>query len=393
MPVNIVNIELPLHASGRQLLTSRFACVILLVVACIGGCRTAEPSLSEPSPLESIIERPGLIPLQAFASLPLVQTMSLSPSGAYLASIQNVGTKTYLVTTTHDGKELRRILECDNATFVIKWFRWINDERLLVGVHVADVNSERIFDLKWVQTRLFAINRDGSNLKTDLISLDFDGRAFLHGKIPQIQDAVIGTIPGNDRAVLIALDLKSSTYPDIFKLDVYTGERELVERNMYGIRNWIMDQQGVIRLGSAIEGTTIHHLVKPLGSNSWRTLSKFDVTRGTGMTPLGFDEDPNILFVSQPLDGREAIYRLDLSKPDVPATLLSSHPVYDAEGGLIYFRWLKRVVGIHSDGEKKVYWNSEAKGLQTRIDLALPGRINVIHSSSKDGRRHVVASG
>src|SRR5690349_16177016 len=170
--------------------------------------------------------------------------------------------------------------------------QWVNDERLLIGIYVADVQTGEafdrtrgIFDLKWTQSRLLSINRDGSNLQTNLISLDFDGRAFRYGDIPQIQDAVIGMLPGEDHAVLIALDLKSSTYPDVFKLDVYTGERQLVERNIYGIRHWKADRQGIIRLGTAVEGTTIHHLVKPPGSDSWRTLSKFDVTRETGMTP------------------------------------------------------------------------------------------------------------
>jgi len=367
----------------------------VLIVACIGGCKAAEPAALEPVPFESTDEPTGLVPLKAFASLPLVRTMELSPSGTYLASIQNVGSKTYLVTTTHDGKDLRRLFECNNVAYFLNWFQWINDDRLLIGVYVVDVKIGGMSDLKWIQTRVLAINRDGTDLQTDLIPPDFDGRAFRYGDTPQIQDSVIGTIPGDDRAVLIALDLKSSTYPDVFKLNVYTGERELVERNIYGIRDWTADRQGVIRLGTAVDGTIIHHLVKPPGSDEWRTLSKFDVTRETGMTPLGFDEDPNILFVRQPLEGRAAVYRLDLSKPASPPQLLASHPVYDVEGDMIYAPWLKHVVGTHyrTDGREIVYWDPAAKELQTRIDLALPRRANTIYSSSKDGRRHVLASG
>ena len=387
MPFAILITKPQSNASGTWLLTRRLVHAILLVVSCIAGCTTGEPVISDPSPLESTDERAGLVPLKAFASPPLIRTMELSPSGTYLASIQNVGTKTYLVTTTHDGKDLRRLFECNNSTYLMRWFQWVNDERLLLSVYVADVNTDRSFDVKWAQSRLFAINRDGSNLKTNLISLDSDMN------IPQIQDSVIGTIPGNDHTVLIALNLKFSNYTDVFKLNVYTGERKLVERNIYGILHWKADRQGVIRLGTAIEGTTIHHLVKPPGSDSWRTLSKFDVTRETGMTPLEFDEDPNILFVRQPLNGRAAVYRLDLSKPGVPAQLLASHPVYDAEGSLIYSKWLKQVVGINAGGTERVYWNADAKELQTRIDQALPGRTNEIYSSSQDGRRHVVASG
>src|SRR5262249_37410755 len=143
--------------------------VLLLLIASLAGCTITKSAISESLPFESPEEPAGRTPLKAFASLPLIQTMALSPSGTYLASTQNVGTKTYLVTTPHDGKDMHRILVCDNSTYLMRWFKWVNDERLLIGVYVADVNTDGMYDFKWVQTRLLAINRDGSNLKADLI--------------------------------------------------------------------------------------------------------------------------------------------------------------------------------------------------------------------------------
>jgi hypothetical protein len=154
------------------------------------------------------------------------------------------------------------------------------------------------------------------------------------------------------------------------------------------------DRQGVVRLGMAEEGTTVHILVKPPGRESWQTLRKYDALREPDMTPLGFDEDPNILFVEQPLDGRAAVYSINISQPHLPPKLFASHASYDIEGGLIYSSWLKQAVGVRyqADESTSIYWNPEAKELQTRIDLALPGRINALHGSSQNGRRHIVTS-
>jgi len=367
---------------------------LMLLTAVMGGCKTAEQQVPEQPPVGVIEEVPGRTPLTAFASLPQIRTMTLSPSGTYLASIQNVGDKTYLVTTTHEGKDRRRLFESDNKKYSIRWFDWVNDERLIIGLRVADTVHGTTGPFRWTQTHLIAVNRDGTNLKPDLIMPESDLRLLTRDHVPQVQDEVIGMVSGDSRSVLIALDFKTPTYPDVYKLDVYTGRRELIEGSTYGIRRWMADRQGVVRLGMAVEGTTVHILVKPPGQASWQTLRKYDALREPDMTPLGFDEDPNILFVEQPLDGRAAVHSINISQPHLPPKLLASHAVYDIEGGLIYSSWLKQAVGVHyhADESASIYWNPEAKELQTRIDLALPGRMNAIHSSSQNGRRHIVTS-
>ena len=154
--------------------------------------------------------------------------MALSPSGTSLAFLQNIEDHTYLVTTTHDGKARRKLFESDNKKFSIRWFDWVNDERLIIGVVVADVTYGLEGPFRWTQTRLLAVNRDGSELKTDLVIPSDDIRGLSRDHVPQLQDRIIGKIPGDNRSVLIALDLAHQTYPDVYKLDVYTGRRELI---------------------------------------------------------------------------------------------------------------------------------------------------------------------
>ena len=127
--------------------------MVMMTIAFIGGCETAERKNPGPLPVEVIEEPSSRIPHKAFASLPQVQSMALSPSGTSLAFLQNIEDHTYLVTTTHDGKARRKLFESDNKKFSIWWFDWVNDERLIIGVVVADVTYGLEGPFRWTQTR------------------------------------------------------------------------------------------------------------------------------------------------------------------------------------------------------------------------------------------------
>ena len=97
--------------------------VTILLVTLIVGCKATGQPMPEPLATDVLDEVPGRIPLKAFASLPLVHRMKLSPSGEHVASIQNTAEgKTYLVVTTYDGKDVRRLLKSDNKRYSVRWF-------------------------------------------------------------------------------------------------------------------------------------------------------------------------------------------------------------------------------------------------------------------------------
>jgi dipeptidyl aminopeptidase/acylaminoacyl peptidase len=101
-----------------------------------------------------------------------------------------------------------------------------------------------------------------------------------------------------------------------------------------------------------------------------------------------------VLFLRGPYQGREAVFRLDLSHPDTRPELVASHPEYDVTGGLIYFPWLNKAVGAFYSTEEPamIYWNQEARTFQDRIDRALPSKTNVVRDSTFDGQRHLIWS-
>lgn len=335
-------------------------------------------------------------PVEAFASLPRIASIQLSPSGRHLAVLRHHEGKTYLDTQTVSGQDAHRVVTTDNQENVISWFRWVNDERVLVSVRFADTRE----GVDTQETRLLAVNRDGTQQNGNLLRVSSFPSIFGKKHFPQFQDQLVGTIPGDPRHVLIALDIDRPLSPDVYRMDVYTGERTLVQTNpglQPGVRNvlqWIADRQGRLRVGVSQFGTLVRVIYKVPESTLWRELVEYDLAKETGLFPLAFDADPDWLYVRDQHQGKAAIFKMNVVDRRVDRVLVAADAKQDLTGGLVYAPGRKKVVGVHYSAadERVLFWDFDAQRLQARIDRAIPGLVNVIHSSSDDGRLHVVKS-
>ena len=328
--------------------------------------------------LEALPERNGELPVKAFAALPLVQHASLSPDGKFIAFLQNTGGETALITQDKSGQDMHVVLSSDNEKFRFKAYDWVNNDRLLVRV----IYPTRHGDLKYYQTRLLAINRDGTETKPDLIQIESTLKD--RKNISQFQDNFT-LIPNDPRHVLLSLDKRQLGAPDVYKLDIYNGEIEMVAGNPGFVRSWINDRQGRVRVGVGVSGTTTIRIVHRLNpEDDWKILAEFDGAKDSGWEPLGFGEDPNVLYLLDDYQGKSAVFKLNLSQPAAPAELVYADPKYDVKGELIYAADQKHLIGINyiAESGKIAYWDADAQKVQQRIDNALPNLGNHIVSRS-----------
>lgn len=335
-------------------------------------------------------------PTEAFAALPRISAIHLSPSGTYLAVLRNQGGHTLLMTQTVSGQDPHVAVTTDNREYVITWFQWVNEERLLVSIRFANTRGT----VDTVETRLLAVNRDGTHQNDNLLKQTTFSSIFGKKHVPQFQDRLVGTIPGDTRHVLIALDIERPLSPDVYKVDVYSGERQLVQTNpglQPGERNvlrWIADRAGQVRIGIGQFHTTVRVIHRASESKQWRDLAEYDLAKETGMMPLAFDADPSWLYVRDQHRGRAAIFKINVADPAADRVLVASDPTFDLGGALVFAPGKRKIVGVrYSEEDQRVlFWDFDAQRLQARIDRASPGRANVIHSSSDDGQLHVVRS-
>ncbi|MGF6346018.1 alpha/beta hydrolase family protein [Variovorax sp. W2I14] len=366
-----------------------------LAALCLAGSGiafAAEPPDSPPPP-------PAPIPVQAFAELPAIEMLRMSPDGRGAAMVQNVEGKSYVVVSGF-GNKPKIVLRTDNDKYIVSSLRWAGNKRLLIGAFFPDHRR----GVATGETRLIAIDPDGSNLKADLASALQNGPFFERQRhMPQYQDRIVGALRDEPETVLIAYDAQSPGQPDVYRLDARTGRSRLLQRNLGGIRHWMADPQGVVRLGSGSTRTTLRVMVKPPESqgrpSEWAALATYDGTdpteaRRQALTPLGFDADPRFLYALAPVDGRNALVRIDLQDPAFPRQTLLADARFDIRGDLIRDPATQRVVGIEyrTDVPRLLYWDDAARQRQDALDRALPKRGNRIVSDDETGQRSIVLS-
>ncbi len=322
----------------------------------------------------------GELPVKAFASLPVVERGSLSPDGQFLALLLNNNGRTALVTQDRVGNNVHVVLVTDNEKFRFNGYAWVNNNRLLIRV----IFPASIGDLKFNETRLIAINRDGTEENASLIQFK---NAFSNREhISQFQDQFT-LLPNDERHVLINLDKRNAGFSDVYKIDVYNGDTEMVASNPGFVQNWMFDREGRARLGQGVVGSsTLRVVYRNTSEEDWKTLAEFDGIKNNKWTPLGFDEDSDWLYLLADYQGKSAVYKVNLNRPKLSPTLVYADPKYDVNGQLIYAADQKHVIGVNYTGEsgKVVYWDAEALKIEQRINNALPNLINYIVSRRND---------
>lgn len=333
-----------------------------------------QPKLSNVNTSFTVPLRNGELPIEYFAKLPLFEKMKLSPDGMTISYIQNDSGKVALITKDLVGDKTKVILLTDNKGTFITDYSWINNERLLVKIK----GYEQVQDLKFYVSRLVAINKDGTQKNDNLIPFSKSDN------YSQIQDNFT-KIPNDNTHVFIELDKNHRGFPDVYKLDVYTGDLTKIESNKGWISDWIYDVQGNVRIGIGFNRTmytVIHRFNK---DDEWKTLSEND-----SFKVLGFDENPDILFITDIVNGKAALFRFNLRTNS--KELVFADNKYDVRGFLVRSIDGKRVIGMNylQTGGKIEYLDSESKELQKKADKLLPETGNIIVSSAS--KNHLIYS-
>lgn len=345
------------------------------------------------------------LPVEAFATRPLVQRMQLSPDGQKVAMMVNSeGTTSILVQSlASPGSKPVGLMSTDHTEYSFSWFRWVNSDRVLVGTIFptkrTQNSSSSAGGVRLYDTRLLSAKADGSQVINLLNPASFKGYW-----LPQFQDRVIDFEPDDGRHVLLALSVPQSSLqsegtgydPEVYRVNVETGSRNQVHSGRDGFNRWMVDRNHQVRVGIRRDKSEIEiHACDPDGKN-WRKLWSYKVLARNGVNPIGFGKDPNQLFILADQGGRNALFTVDLRDPELKRTLKLADARRDIEGALAYSRKTGEAVGLgggtSQDAAAVNYWDKDRKELVTFVDQALPSRFNRLISFSDDENRYLVYS-
>lgn len=320
--------------------------------------------------------------LEDIVSIPEVSSVRLAPNGKNIAYMVRVDTKTHkgvLVkmynTETEKDKQLAYSA---NEKYVITSIYWGNNETLLVN---AKFPANR-YGTPVVETRVLKVDINSGEMSPVIPKRLYRKMSY----VPNIQSNVIDLLPDDDDHILMSLGgFINGVGETVIRLPITkNGKRKTIQKVKGKVEDWLTDANHNVRI-AIHRDETVYSIKEKLSSGKLKTLWKFEAFSRDVVWPLGFGADNNMLYVNALHDGRDAIFKVNLTDPKLEKVLVYHDENYDVDGRLRRSRETNEVVGIGYN-----YWDPEYKKLIKMIDAALPDTDNLLLDKSKDGNKYIL---
>lgn len=327
--------------------------ISLLVVASIFifGCAPQE-------------ELPRLIPMKDFFRNPESAVFGLSPDGSHLAFLKPWENRLNVHVQKIGEEEVARITGATERD--IADYFWANNNRI---AYVQDTAGDENF-------RLYAVNIDGSDLK-ELTPFE------------KVRVELIDRLKNDDEHTLISMNKRNPRLFDAYRININSGEMNMIAQNPGNIVGWHTDHDGNLRIAVTSDGVNTSVLYRDTEKDKFQTLVTTNFKES--MSPLFFTFDNKNLYVASNI-GRDktAIYEYDI-KNKKHTKLLYEHAEVDVDV-LLKSDKRKKITGVRYTIDKRHYhfFDDERKTLQEGLEERLPGYEVVIVSRSKDERKVLV---
>jgi len=290
---------------------------------------------------------------QAFARRPAIASVDVSPDGKHVVAVISPDGEKRVVAlwTTADMDKAPFIIGSDNERADVVGAQFIKNDRIFVTTQqLRDFNPfsgqrERSF-----LQRSLVLTLDGQPARN---SLRFDG-------LNDTQQAVVGVgrlisdLPRDPQNIVVADPLRGDKY----RLNLYTGRAERIERGSERFSGEQADMNGEIRAKSQFDfdngAAYIGQWLKNPDTGEWSEHFRYYARDRQPIEVVGFSNDPNIVFVSK-TEGRDrsAIYEYKIRERQF-GDIAFAHPLFDA-GGVVRSRMAAdfgEVVGFTYEGER-----------------------------------------
>jgi dipeptidyl aminopeptidase/acylaminoacyl peptidase len=319
---------------------------------CMSTCSLA---LAEPAPS---------IPLRDFFRNPTTTFYQVSPSGDYIAFLRPYETRLNVWIQPRKGGEPQRVTGVTDRD--ITSYFWKTDNYILF---IRDSGGDENF-------HLYVADRDGKSVR-DLTPFE------------KVQARMIDDLPLNSKEVIIGLNRRNKEIFDVYRLNIETGDLQMVAENPGNISDWVTDHDGKIRAATTTDGVNTSLLYRKSESDPWKTVLTTNFKEA--FTPEFFTFDNQRLFGNSNRD-RDKSAEVELDPETGKETkVIFEHPDVDVSS-LSFSRKRKVLTEASYTTWRTEYHFFDAQSEQLFQDLKqkLPGVEVFVLSSNDDENVFVV---
>jgi dipeptidyl aminopeptidase/acylaminoacyl peptidase len=348
---------------NRPVRTTPVAC-LALALGLVAGAAAAAP--------------PPVLDRELFFGNPEIAGAQLSPDGRYMAFLKPWSdTRNIWVKKTSEPFEAARRITAETKRPIPGYF-WTRDSRLIL--YVKDNDGDENYNVWGVDPG--APKAEGKDVPPSRNLTDAkQARAYIYAVPKRSPDTIY-----------IGLNDRDAAWHDLYKLDLKSGERQLLRKNTDRISGWMFDLDGTLRLATRTldNGDTEVLKVEP---DAFKTVYTCDVFETCG--PQRFHKDGKRVYM-ETNKGDVDLTRLVLFEPETgKEELVESDPMNRVDFGGAHFAEAtdELVATTYEDERTRVYfrdpaWKADYEWLKSKF----PGKdVDFVSGTADDQVLLVIA--
>ena len=304
---------------------------------------------------------------------PQYSGMAISPDGtAVLALAPVVGRQNLVVIDLKTRKP--QAITAQRSRDITSAF-WLNANRIVFTTGSLDT-------AQFLANRgggLFAVNRDGSNMRILGEGADEQIAGGIRATFRPVH--VVRRLPGETQDLIVQEHVFSASSEDhsgqLYRVDTTNGRRtELSEGKPETARyeGWVVDDRGVPRVMTASSGERTRIWYRAGEKQPWRQLDEIPAL-APGWQPLAVDRDDRTLLVmDQRSRDKAAIVRYD-PETRTFGEVLAAHPQVNI-GGLVTDWGVPAGVRYDADRAGYAWFDEEIARVHRTVETTFPGAVN-----------------
>lgn len=315
--------------------------------------------------MSSMAQKAPLIPLEDFFKNPEKTSYNISPDGKYISFMAPYESRMNIFVQKAGSNKVTR-LTSETARDIAGYY-WANNSRIL---YINDNGGDENF-------ALFGVDMNGKNQKC-LTCFE------------NVRTQIIDDLEDQPDYVIVGLNKRNPMVFDPYRLNINTGEMEMLAENPGNIQGWMTDHDGKLRVAFAIvDGVNTQLLYRDTESEEFRPI--LTTSFKESLSPQFFTFDNKMLYASSNLNRDKAAAVIFDPITATETELLYENEDYDISS-ISYSRKRKVITAVSFTSWKRErhFFDETTKNLFARLESELSGYEISISASDKAEEKFIV---